>query len=122
MCAAYFEGYKNEIQVYNSLFNSSDSIPTNGIENIVKYYKSNDGNTTHFTTNDYDEDGSDMVEIDIENIGKIKIDITDYISEIEDERETLKKCIGMIIPIIVLYILLLNGTKLTCLLNKHIVL
>ena len=93
LCAAkaYFEGYKNEIQVYNSLFNSPDSIPTNGIENIVKYYKSNDGNTTHFTTNDYDEDGSDMVEIDIENIGKIKIDITDYISEIEDERETLKK-------------------------------
>ena len=64
-----------------------------------------------------------MVEIDIENIGKIKIDITDYISEIEDERETLKKMYrNGIIPIIVLYILLLNGTKLTCLLNKHIVL
>ena len=96
LCAAkaYFDGYKNEIQVYNSLFNSPDSIPTNGIKNIVKYYKSNDGNTTHFTTNDYDEDGSDMVEIDIENIGKIKIDITDYISEIEDERETLKKSVS----------------------------
>tara|TARA_B100001113_G_scaffold170301_1_gene139335 strand:- start:1368 stop:3101 length:1734 start_codon:yes stop_codon:yes gene_type:complete len=93
LCAAkpYFDGYKNEIQLYNSLYNSPDSIPTNGIKNIVQYYKSNDDNHTHFTTNDYDEDGSDMVEIDIENIGKIELDITDYISEIEDEREMFKK-------------------------------
>tara|TARA_Y100000994_G_scaffold1593_1_gene1705 strand:- start:8511 stop:10280 length:1770 start_codon:yes stop_codon:yes gene_type:complete len=91
----YYEAYKTEIQVYKSLYNSTDSTPTNAMSNIVKYYNSNDGNKTDFTINDYDEYDSDtyesMAEIDVENIGKITLDITDYISEIEYERELFQK-------------------------------
>lgn len=91
----YFDAYKTEIQVYKSLYNSTDSTPTNAMSNIVKYYNSNDGNKTDFTTNDYEEYDSDtyetMAEIDVENIGKITLDITDYISEIEYERELFQK-------------------------------
>lgn len=91
----YFDAYQTEILVYKSLYNSTDSTPTNAMSNIVQYYNSNDGNKTDFTINDYDEYDSDtyesMAEIDVENIGKITLDITDYISEIESERELFQK-------------------------------
>tara|TARA_B100000427_G_scaffold329809_1_gene347997 strand:+ start:3151 stop:5316 length:2166 start_codon:yes stop_codon:yes gene_type:complete len=90
--------YRREIMIYQSLYNSPNK--KWDVENVVKYYNptptvSPSSNQSDFNVHDnitslnitkIDENEEDTITIDIENIGKILLDISDYIDIGEEQR------------------------------------
>lgn len=94
----FYTPYRREIMIYQSLYNSPNK--KWDVQNVVKYYNptptvspsSNESdfnvhdNITNLTITEIDGNDEDTITIDIENIGKILLDISDYIDITEEQR------------------------------------
>jgi hypothetical protein len=94
----FYTPYRREIMIYQSLYNSPNK--KWDVENVVKYYNptptvspsSNQSdfnvhdNITDLRTTEINDHDEDTITIDIENIGSILLDISDYIEITEEQR------------------------------------